>query len=210
MSLKLIFPPSLYRFLKLIEDVDLEKSVLDCGAGGHQPPLVLFYEYGYETHGIDISDSAIAASEKFARNQGMELNIVKGDMRKIPYEDATFGFVFSQNSICHLTKKDTMKAIREMIRVLKPCGYMFVDFMSTDSSYYGSESLGEEVGAGEYQYVDESGDVVLHSFHNDDEPDSYFTGMKIVRKVKIISENINAPTLNVDVRMEYYARKPAQ
>jgi ubiquinone/menaquinone biosynthesis C-methylase UbiE len=206
---RIIFPLSLYRFLKLIEHVELEKRVLDCGAGGHQPPLALFYEYGYETHGIDISDSAIAASEKFAKDQGMKLNIVKGDMRKIPFEDASFGFVFSQNSICHLTKKDTMKAIREMIRVLKPSGFMFVDFMSTESSYYGSESLGEEVGPGEYSYVDENGETVLHSFHNDNEPDRYFTGMKVVKKIKTISENINEPNLNVDVRMEYYATKPA-
>ncbi len=206
--MKVIWPLSLYRFLKLIGQVELEKKVLDCGAGGPRPPLALFHDYGYETHGIDISESAITASEKFIRERGMKLKIIKGDMLELPYDDESFSFAFSQNSICHLTKKDTMIAIREMVRVLKPGGYMFVDFMSTESSYYGSASLGKEVGTGEYQYIDDDGDTVLHCFHNDSEPDKYFTGMKVVHKVKTISENLNGPALNVDVRIEYYATKP--
>ena len=182
--------------------------MLDCGAGGPRPPLALFHDCGYETYGIDISETAIAAAEKFAKEQKMKLNIIKGDMREIPFDDASFGFVFSQNSICHLTKKDTVNAIREMIRVLKPGGYLLVDFMSTESSYYGSVSLGEEVGSGEYQYIDEDGDKVLHCFHSDGEPDKYFAGMNVVRIVKTTSQNLNRPVLDVDVRLDYYATKP--
>jgi ubiquinone/menaquinone biosynthesis C-methylase UbiE len=206
--LEVIWPLSIYRFLKLIEQIELEKNVLDCGAGGPQPPLALFHDYGYETYGFDISESAITASKKFARERGMELNIIKGDMCEIPFGEASFSFLFSQNSLCHLTKKDTMTAIREMVRVLKPGGYMLVDFMSTESSYYGSASLGEEVGVGEYQYIDDDGNTVLHCFHDDDEPNKYFTKMKVVQRVKTISENLIEPALNVDVRIEYYATKP--
>jgi hypothetical protein len=79
--------------------------------------------------------------------------------------------------------------------------------MSTESSYYGAESLGKEVGPGEYQYVDDDGDSVLHCFHSDDEPDQYFSGLKIIRKIKTISENLNRSFVDIDVRMEYYATK---
>ncbi len=202
------WPISLYRFLNLIEQVELEKKILDCGAGGPRPPLALFQNYGYETHGIDISVSAITASEKFASEHDMKLNIIEGDMRAIPYNDASFSYVYSQNSICHLTKKDAMKAIGEMVRVLKPGGYLLVDFMSTESSYYGSSSLGEEISSGEYQYVDKDGDTILHSFHDDGEPDRYFKGIKIVRIVKTISQNLSRKVPDVDVRMDYYATKP--
>jgi len=208
LPLKVIWPLSVYRFLKLIEQIELKKNVLDCGAGGPQPPLAMFHDYGYETYGIDISESAITASNKFARERGMELNIINGDMREIPFGDASFSFLFSQNSLCHLTKKDTTSAINEMIRVLKPGGYMLVDFMSTESSYYGSASLGTEVGVGEYQYIDDNGNTVLHCFHHDEELNKYFTKMKVVHRVKTISENLNGPALNVDVRIEYYATKP--
>ena len=208
MPLKVIWPLSLYRFLKLIEPVELEKNVLDCGAGGPRPPLALFYDRGYETHGIDISEPAIAASEKFAKEHDMDLNIIKGNMREIPFDDASFSFVFSQNSICHLTKKDVTKAIREMGRVLKPGGYLLVDFMSTESSYYGSPFLGEEVGDGEYQYIDDDGDKVFHCFHSDGESDKYFTELKIIRIIKTTSQNLSRKVLDVDARMDYYAIKP--
>ena len=206
--MKDIWPLSLYRFLKLIEKVELEKKVLDCGAGGPRPPLALFHDYGYETHGIDISESAIVASEKFASERDMNLNIIKGDMRETPFDDESFSFVFSQNSVCHLTKKDTMVAINEMNRVLRPGGYLLVDFMSTESSYYGSPTLGEEVGPSEYQYIDDDGHKVLHCFHSDGEPDKYFTELKIIRIVKTISQNLSRKVLDVDARMDYYAKKP--
>lgn len=206
--LNVLWPGSVYRFLKIIETTELEKKILDCGAGGPRPPLALFRSRGFETHGIDISEAAITASEKFASEYGFNLRIMKGDMREIPFDDSSFSFVFSQNSICHLTKKDTMRAINEMSRVLRPGGYMMVDFMSTDSSFYGSPSLGEEVGSGEYQYIDDDGDKVLHSFYEDNEPDRFFVGLKIIRKVKTISENLTKSFPDVDVRVDYYVTKP--
>ncbi|MFW9963851.1 MAG: class I SAM-dependent methyltransferase [Candidatus Sifarchaeia archaeon] len=206
--MKVIWPLSIYRYLKLIEKSDLEKKVLDCGAGGSRPPLALFHGYGYEVYGIDISELAISASEKFAREHGISLNMTEGDMRDIPFDDESFSHVFSQNSICHLTKKDTMKAIREMIRVLKPGGYLYVDFMSIESSYNANKSLGTKIGVGEYQYIDDEGDAVIHSFHNDGEPDRYFAGMKVVLRVKTISEKLNEFDTITDVRLDYYATKP--
>lgn len=204
-----VWPSHMYRFLKIIEATPLEKKILDCGAGGPRPPLALFCQYGYETHGIDISGSAISSALKFSEENGLKINIIEGDMRKIPFDDESFSFVFSQNSICHLTKKDTKKAIDEITRVLRPGGYCFIDFMSTESSYCGAESLGKEVGQDEYQYVDEDGDEILHCFHSDGEPDHYLSGLKIVHKIKTIAENLNRAITDTDVRMEYYATKVA-
>ena len=203
----LIWPSYMYKFLNIIEKVPLEKKILDCGAGGPRPPLALFSQYGYETHGIDISASAISSALKFSEEHQLNLNIIEGDMRKIPYDDESFSFVFSQNSICHLTRKDTEKAIGEITRVLRPGGYCFIDFVSAESSYCGAESLGRETGPGEYQYIDEDGETVLHCFHSDGEPDRYFSGLKIVRRYKIISENLSRSSVDIDVRMEYYATK---
>ncbi|MGY5858839.1 MAG: class I SAM-dependent methyltransferase [Candidatus Thorarchaeota archaeon] len=193
----------------MIEKISLEKKILDCGAGGPRPPLALFSQYGYETHGIDISKSAISSAQKFSDENQLGINIVEGDMRKIPFDDESFSFVFSQNSICHLTKGDTKKAIDEITRVLRPGGFCFVDFMSTESSYYGAESLGNETNPGEYQYIDEDGDTVLHCFHSDDEPDQYFTKLKVVRIIKTIAKNLQRSVVDIDVRMEYYATKVA-
>ncbi|MHA1290912.1 MAG: hypothetical protein ACTSPB_26300, partial [Candidatus Thorarchaeota archaeon] len=56
---QLIFPPRMYNFLWTIRNSTLEKKILDCGAGGRFPPLAIFHQHGFETHGIDLSDDQI-------------------------------------------------------------------------------------------------------------------------------------------------------
>jgi len=118
------YPPSLYNFLRYTNTSPLEKKILDCGAGGPDPKLTLFYENGFETYGIDISDDQIKESKDFCEREGIDLNIIKGDMRNIPFESEYFSFVFSYNSIFHLSKKDTGIAIKEIFRVLKRADYV--------------------------------------------------------------------------------------
>jgi len=49
----------LYSFLDFCNESTLVKSILDCGAGGIYPPLAIFSEYGYETHGLELFDSML-------------------------------------------------------------------------------------------------------------------------------------------------------
>ncbi|MHA1221258.1 MAG: class I SAM-dependent methyltransferase, partial [Candidatus Heimdallarchaeota archaeon] len=70
----------LYSFLWFIErhDLNLEKKILDCGAGGRLPPLTMFNEFGFKTHGIDISKNQIKHANDYSNTKGMTLNIVEG------------------------------------------------------------------------------------------------------------------------------------
>lgn len=49
----------LYRYLSFCNESDLERTVLDCGAGGDSPPLGLFAQYGYVASGIDCNPEQI-------------------------------------------------------------------------------------------------------------------------------------------------------
>lgn len=69
---------SVYRFLWFCEKSELEKKVLDCGAGGILPPLALFNQRGYETHGVDISNTQVHKAKEFSNELGLDLNIIKG------------------------------------------------------------------------------------------------------------------------------------
>jgi len=180
----------LYGFLKECNESLLEKEVLDCGAGGDKPPLALFYEHGYKTYGIDISDEQIELARKFCRENNMELNITKGDCRSIPFEDNFLSFVYSINTLCHLAKEDTATAVEEIERVLKPDGLCFINFVSVDDCYFGH---GEEVGKGEFiQEEDWYPGIVkeghICSYYEDEEPDEYFQNFEIIRKEKRINE----------------------
>lgn len=175
------YPPSLYNFLRYTNTSPLEKKILDCGAGGPDPKLTLFYENGFETYGIDISDDQIKESKDFCEREGIDLNIIKGDMRNIPFESEYFSFVFSYNSIFHLNKKDTGIAINEIFRVLKKGGLCYLNFLSKEDKLFGD---GEEINPGEIvsKYEDEE---YLHSYYEDDEPDMYFDIFEIIYKEKI-------------------------
>ena len=117
--MKAIYPAELYQLLRFTQSLE-EKTVLDCGAGGRNPPLGLFHEYGFKTIGIDISLSQIEAAKEYEKTHGINLNIIKGNMLDLEFSEDSFSCVYSFNSSVHLSKKNTRKAVAEMLRVLKP------------------------------------------------------------------------------------------
>lgn len=178
--------PQIYRFLNYCNECDLEKVILDCGAGGQCPPLSLFADQGYKTYGIEICDSQIDYANKFSKQHGLNLNIKKGDMRELPFEDESISYVYSYNSIFHITKSDIEKSINEIKRVLKPGGLMCVNFLTVDDGWYGD---GEEVGKNEYRQI-ERGEKVIHSYFEINEAEHYFQDMKILFKENRLLERI--------------------
>jgi ubiquinone/menaquinone biosynthesis C-methylase UbiE len=175
-----VFPASLYNFLRFANDSSIERKILDCGAGGTFPKIALFHEFGYITYGIEISDDQISKALEYSEKKNINLNIMKGDMRSLPFESNFFGFVYSYNSIFHLSKKDIGITIEEMYRVLKKGGLCYLNLLSIEDSCYGD---GQEINPGEF-VQDEADTKVLHSFFNDNEPDSYFKKFTIIYKEK--------------------------
>jgi len=191
----------MYPFLWAIRDCELEKKILDCGAGGRLPPLAIFHQHGFETYGIDISDEQIEKASIFSNEHGIDLNIKKGDMRSLDFEDDFFSHVYSQNSIFHLSKEDTSLAMKEMKRVLCKGGYLYVNCLSIEDQGCGE---GDEVGPGEW-IAPEHGEPTLHSFFADNELDSNFEGMEIIYKTKKITD-IHSGEYKI-ATLEYIAKK---
>jgi ubiquinone/menaquinone biosynthesis C-methylase UbiE len=196
----------LYTFLDYCNNTPLEKEVLECGAGispSLEPLLVRFFDYGYETHGLEISDERLMNALEYCEENELDLDIRKGDMRKIPFGDEAMSFVFAYNAIFHMTKADIGIAMDEIKRILKPEGLCFVNFLSIDSQTFGT---GKEVGRGEYLEKHNNEDA-LHSYFEDDEPDQYFTGFEILHKEKRIREWLLGGITNVRAYIDYIAMK---
>ena len=174
----------LYKFLLFCNRNTMEKVVLDCGAGGDCPPLALFKEHGYKTFGIEMSDSQIQKSEIFSQDHDISLNIIKGDIRNLPFNDESMSYVYSFNTIFHMKKEDIAKAVSEIRRVLKPGGICFINFLSTDDEDYGN---GVKVEEGSYMQMEDDQEVI-HTYYKDNEAEEHFEGMKIVYKEKRILE----------------------
>lgn len=198
-----VFPPPIYNFLQCADKYNAEKTVLDCGAGGRKPPLALFSIHGYETFGIDTSDSQIERANDFASRHNLKLNIKKSDMRQIPFADETFGCVFSWNSSVHLTKKHTQLAISEMLRVLKKSGLLYINFIWNKDL---NIDLGEERNPGEFwRTID--GEEYVHSCFHESEADQFFEGIELLYKQKRqIALRRNGKIVN-DAYLDYIVRK---
>ncbi len=168
----------LYRFLDYCNEAGLEKEILDCGAGGVCPPLSLFSDHGYKTHGIEFDQNQLDKACTFAKKQSQDLNIEPGDMRSLYFEDASLSYVYSYNSIFHMRKSDVEKSVTEMKRVLKSGGLMFVNFLSTNDHRFGS---GPDVGYHEYEQEDD-GIPVIHSYYEAQEAEKLFEDMDILYK----------------------------
>ncbi|MEK4355109.1 class I SAM-dependent methyltransferase [Paenibacillus sp. FSL R5-0475] len=168
----------LYRFLALCNESGMEKTILDCGAGGDTPPLSLFANYGYATYGIEMNVEQMNRANQFAAERGQNLNIHQGDMRQLALNDESMSFVYSYNSIFHMRKQDVKEAINELKRVLKPGGLIFVNFLTIKDF-----RVGDGVDLGEHQYEQmEDDELVIHSYYDYDEADSMFSDMQLIYK----------------------------
>lgn len=168
----------LYRFLTMCNESGMEKTILDCGAGGDTPPLSLFANYGYSTYGIEMNVEQLNRANQFAAERGQHLNIQQGDMRQLPYSDESMSFVYSYNSIFHMRKEDVKAAINELKRVLKPGGLLFVNFLTLKDFRVGD---GMDLGNNQYEQMEDD-ELVIHSYYDYHEADAMFEDMELVYK----------------------------
>ena len=205
---KVIRATPLYKFLRYCNDSLLDKTVLDCGAGGDDPPLRLFRESGYKTVGIEISEVSLNETRKFCKEFGLRLNMFKGDMRKLPFKNETFSFVYSYNAIHMMSKKNVAVAMSEIQRVLKTNGLCFVNFVSADEPPHAGAV---EINKGEFFKRDIPWQGVkcpnIDSYFEDDEPDVYFSNFKVVHKEKRIIERIIEGKKVLQAYIDYIAKK---
>lgn len=182
----IIKQPQLYRFLNYCNEFSLEKTVLDCGAGGDCPPLTIFSDFGYKTYGIEISDSQIEKAKIFSEKFNYNLNISKGDMRNLPFENESISYVYSYNSIFHMTKKDINKSISDIKRILRPGGLCCLNFLSVYDDGYGQ---GKRVSENEFLQKERE-EEVIHTYYEINEAEGHFTDMNIIFKENRILERI--------------------
>ncbi len=111
--------------------------ILDCGCGSGNYSVVLA-GMGYNVALVDISERLLSiAKEKFVRTRRMHrvTHIVKASSRDLSmFEDDMFDAVLCFGPLYHLPyEEDQIAAVRELRRVLKSGGILFVSAIS----YYG-------------------------------------------------------------------------
>lgn len=135
-------------FLQTFQDLLPKGRVLDIGcASGRDAKLLV--EQGYEVVGIDLSTELL----KMARENVPSVQFLEADMLELPFEDNSFDGIWSAAVVHHLKVSDMPTAIKEMYRVLKPGGVVFIGTKSGEGEKYIKE---EEFDGAErfFTYID--------------------------------------------------------
>jgi SAM-dependent methyltransferase len=99
-------------------------SVLDAGCGGGGMPLS-FAEEARQVVGIDLAPRFADAGHRLAAERGLRnLHFARADGQALPFPDASFDMVLSHAVIEHVA--DAARYLRELARVLKPGGTMYL------------------------------------------------------------------------------------
>ena len=110
-----------------------EKSrVLDVASGTGESACYLVKNFGCKLTGVDVSDYMVEMARKKSAENGLDIHFERGDAHNLSFGDNTFDAVISECTTCILDKE---KAIREMVRVAKPGGYVGIhDICWTDGT----------------------------------------------------------------------------
>ena len=121
------------RFEKNGISVSSVKEALDDGCGSGRYSFALKSLGCGRVKGVDISDEAVGLAEKMNPFFPDEVSFAQASVLELPFEDASFDFVFS-NGVLHHTKDDK-KGLKEIYRILKDGGRCWLYL------YGGKESL---------------------------------------------------------------------
>jgi len=114
--------------------LDEKKRVLDVGAGYGGAARFLARTYGCHISALNLSEVENERNRMLTEEQGLDdlIDVVDGSFENIPYPDASFDVVWSQDAILH--SGDRHQVLAEVYRVLKPNGvFVFTDPMQSDS-----------------------------------------------------------------------------
>ncbi|MCX7140565.1 MAG: class I SAM-dependent methyltransferase [Proteobacteria bacterium] len=99
---------------------------------------------GYRVIGIDPSLGAVMAARRVAHQLGVDVDVVVGDARFLPFLSNLFDDVFSYSVIQHFSRSDAALAVGEVGRVLKPDGISVIQM----PTQYGIRCLQHQIKRG--------------------------------------------------------------
>ncbi|MGG0656670.1 class I SAM-dependent methyltransferase [Rummeliibacillus pycnus] len=111
------------------EKIQPHHHVLDIGCGTGQTAAFLAKNFGCKVTAIDVNQIMIEKAKKRFENDGLEIDVILGDVQNMNIADHTFDFIISE-SVISFTNID--KTLHELSRVLKEDGSMIMIEMTAE------------------------------------------------------------------------------
>jgi len=113
------------RIIKFFKKQGVRKVLdLGCGSGRH---TVYLSKRGFNVYGLDIAIHGIKITKDWLKKEGLKADLKVSDIyKKLPYKDNFFDAMVSIKTLHHGKIKDIRKLIKEIKRILKPEGLIFI------------------------------------------------------------------------------------
>lgn len=125
-----------YRSLKRFVDKNTKQEILDiaCGTGDYSIAIAKAMNPGSHVTGVDLSEGMLKCMDVKVKNLGMEekISIEQGDSENMRFEDNSFDCATIAFGIRNFENRE--KALREILRVLKPSGKLVILELSIPSN----------------------------------------------------------------------------
>jgi demethylmenaquinone methyltransferase/2-methoxy-6-polyprenyl-1,4-benzoquinol methylase len=112
--------------------------------------------------GCDISREYLARAEEIADKSGLaeQVSFRYGDMEDLPFDDDSFDWAWSADTLWPVAGKDPLPLVRELVRVVKPGGIVAILFWSSQRLLPGYPLLEARLNAtcaANFPYSDDTG-----------------------------------------------------
>ncbi len=105
--------------------------ILDLGCGPGRDAKI-FTQKEYDVTGIDLSENMIEKAKERVKNVKFKVM----DIKKLEFEDNHFDAVWASACLLHIPKKDINTTLKEIFRVLKKGGILFISLKQGDGEIF--------------------------------------------------------------------------
>lgn len=133
------------KILAKLSEVKARKVLdLGCGSGRH---MVYLVQNGFAAYGFDIAYTGMEIANKWLEKNGLKADLKTGSIyEKLPYESDFFDAVISTQTINHGLIGDIRLCIKEIERVLKTGGFIFITVRKRNTRNWSKGKIIEKYG----------------------------------------------------------------
>ncbi|HSW58459.1 MAG TPA: methyltransferase domain-containing protein [Dehalococcoidales bacterium] len=110
-----------------------------------------------EVFGIDIAPEMIAVARRKATRKGVDVNFQVGSIAGIPFPDNRFDTVLCSFMIFHMPEDIRLQGFKEIYRVLKSEGHLFIVDSASKDKRYDVRELAPVLKANSYTDIESGG-----------------------------------------------------
>jgi len=159
----------LLKFLRWLErrgghaQLNQTSTVLDVGCGNGRNLVHMSKEFGMRGVGIDNSSEAVRQAKELSAELPLKYH-VRSAAEALPMADSSCTFVLDMMASHVLSEKDRKNLLREIVRVLKPGGWLFFKTFLLDEDRHAKRLLREHPGGEKGSYVHPKIGIEEHVF----------------------------------------------